>query len=361
MAGALLAPASAAYDENPGSTWIPSGPVYAMAQYGNRIYLGGSFQNLRNPANGQRTNRQALAAVDATTGELIASWNPGANARVRALAVGPDGTVYAGGDFTTAAGQSAVRIAAIDPNGNAVPGWDASANNTVRDIWANGSGVYIAGNFGNVSGVSRPGLARLSAANGDVDAAFNANVSGRVRALTPSPDGQTLIVGGSFQRLSGATRVFAGSVDLASGDVTGWTPPRVCDSCALLDLATGDGRVYAAVGGGGGGRAAAWDLSSGARRWITHADGDVQAVAYYDGVLYAGGHYGPNIGSGTRHQLAALNATSGGLLGFSVPFNGNDHPGTWALIANASKLHVGGGFRGMAGSPAQRYAAFPTT
>jgi trimeric autotransporter adhesin len=363
MSGALvlvgaITPAQAAYSENPSFSWVPNRPVYSMARDGNVIYIGGTFSTLTNPSTGQRVNRNRLAALDANTGQLLA-WNPGANEVVRALATGPDGTVYVGGDFTNVAGRGTDSIAAVTPGGDPKPGWSATVNGTVRQIRTDGSDVYVAGNFGRVNNTSRPGIAKIAATDGDLDASWNARVGGgRVRALTHGPDG-TMLVGGSFTSLSGQSRIFLGQVSRATGAVTGWRPQHVCDSCQLLDLDT-DGRlVFAAVGGGGGGRAASWSVDGTNRRWVRQGDGDTQSIAVADdGIVYAGGHFGPRFLNATRHQLVALTAASGALLSFSPRMQGNDHPGVWDLIADGNQLHVAGGFV-MDGDPAARYGRFP--
>lgn len=355
----FLVPAAAAYDTRPLFSWVPNGRVYAMAEASGVVYLGGTFTSLRNPATGERVDRERLAAISASTGELIASWDPGANDTVRALAVSADGTIYAGGDFTTAAGVSATRAAAITPVGAAVSGWDASANNTVRSIVVTNEAVFVAGNFSRIDGVRRIGVARLDPSDGDLATGWDARARrGRVRALALSPNGTDLIVGGSFKSLSGVTRMFAGTVALDSGAVRAWAPSAICDTCQVLGLTTADGTVFAAVGGRGGGRAAAWSLATAQQRWVSRGDGDVQSVAVHGGVAYFGGHFGPRFLNQERHQLVALDANTGALLDFVLPFTGNDHPGIWAIIADSAVLRIAGGFR-LSNSPAARYAVFP--
>ena len=359
--GVGAVPAWAEYESRPSSSWVPAnGRVFAMAVHGDRVYLGGTFTSVRNPATGATVNRQRLAAVDAATGALITGWNPGADATVRSLTTDAAGTVYVGGDFTNIAGGPAQRLAAITPAGGRVLGWSANVNNTVRDLVVHDGGLFASGAFTTVNGTQRIGVARLQLANGALVTGWNARVTlGRVWAITPSNDGSTLLLGGSFQALSGQSRVYLGSVSLTTGAVTAWTPPRVCDSCILLDLTTADTSVYAAVGGPGGGRAASWEAADGDRNWIVRGDGDVQAVDVFDGVVYAGGHYGPGFDGQVRHQLAALNATNGDLLPYTVPFTGSDAPGIWAISAEADALRIAGGFTGIQGSTAARYARFP--
>ncbi len=76
-----------------------NGRVTAIARAGDRVYIGGSFTSV----GGQP--RSGLAALDAATGQLVASWRT-----VMALAAGA-GRVYAGGDFTSVGGVTQAHIA----------------------------------------------------------------------------------------------------------------------------------------------------------------------------------------------------------------------------------------------------------
>jgi trimeric autotransporter adhesin len=349
--------ANADFATAPSAGWYPNnGTVYAMSVSNGVVYLGGSFTSLRSSTTNQTVSRSRLAAVDATTGAVL-PWNPGADGTVRALSVGPDGTVYAGGDFQNAAGAADSRLAAITTAGNAVPSWNGSANNTVRTIIATAGGVYVAGNFARVDNVAQNGVALLDPATGARITSFNANVgSGKVRSMTL--DGSTLYVGGSFTSLSGQPRSYAGAVDASTGAPTPWAPDAVCTGCQVLSMTTDGPNVFAAVGGPGGGRAISWAKSDDSRNWQRHADGDCQAIAVAGGQVYVGGHFGPDFNGSTRHQLAVVDEQTGNLLSYSLPMTGNDHPGLWALSVEPNVLRIAGGFA-MSGTPIRRYAVFP--
>ena len=358
FAGGWAAPASAAYSSQASPSWVPNGTVKAMARDGAVVYLGGTFTALTNPVTGAQVARSRVAAVDAVTGAPL-PWNPGADAAVEALAVGPDGTVYLGGDFTAVGGTSATRLAAVTKAGTRVTAWSASASSTVLDLYAAGSAVFVGGVFGSVNGVSRPKLARLDAATGSLVRTFNARVSGgRVVTLEPSADGRSLLLGGTFTSVGAQPRSFIAGVAPDTGAVTEWIPSSGCDTCYLWDLATTSDTVYGAVGGPGG-RVVSWDATTGTRGWSKSGDGNVQAVDVQDGVVYAGGHFGPEFDGATRHQLVALGALRGDLLPWTVAFTGSNYPGIWALDADLHGLRIAGGFS-LAGNPARRYAVLPT-
>ena len=355
FAGAAVA---VEYDTAPAEhqSWVPDGRVYDILTVGNTVYIGGTFTRVRDPRTGAWTNRARLAAFDRTTGALM-PWNPGANDRVRALAAGPDGVVYVGGFFTAAGGAANRNVAAIGADGSSVPGFRAAPEGEVRDLLYSSGALHVAGNFGRVDGVSRVGVARLDPVNGRLDTTFNAKLGyGRAFALHDAPEG--LVVGGTFKTVDKQSHLYLGVFDPATGAVSGWKPTAVCDTCLLLDLVVDAGRVYAAVGGPGGGRLAAWGLGAGDLLWARRGDGDVQAVDVKDGKVYAGGHFGPGFNGQERHQFALLD-TEGTLLPTTIPFTGNDAPGIWAVEAEDDYLRLGGGFQGISGSSAARYAAFP--
>jgi hypothetical protein len=349
------------YDAQPAPSWVPNGRVYAIATDGERVIIGGSFTRVKNPATGKWVARERLAAFDATTGDLDLSWNPGTDGVVRALAIGPDGVVYAGGGFSNAGGLPATRLAAISPSGAGVPGFSAAPSGTVRDLalvedGLGGSDLFVAGTFGTVNGVSRVGVAKLDPASGAVRS-WNARVGmGRVVALDVDTTRNQLVIGGNFKKIAGADVWFLAGVDLGTAKRTAWTPPRICDSCNVLDVVVAGDTVFGAAAGGGGGRAASWSAVADTRLWVKRADGDVQAVDHRDGVVYAGGHFSMDFDGFERHQLAALDAVTGQVLPYVVPFTGLDDPGIWVIRAEETQLRIGGGFQGISGSSAMRYA-----
>jgi hypothetical protein len=369
LSGSVLTGASGGYSRTVSGDWVPNGGVLAIARDGDRVYLGGAFTRLINSQTGVAHRRAGVAALDATTGELL-PWNPQVtggltSTEVRSIGVAPDGTVYVGGGGLDAAGQPDGLLAAVGPGGEPVPGWTATANDMVWDIVATASAVYVGGAFGRVNDVFRPGVARLQAGDGRLDRTFDAHVTdGRVRALSLAPDGETMLLGGNFKTLGGQPRGFVGSVRLDTGTPTDWAPAAVCDECQVLDLSHDEGHAYGAIGGRGG-RAIAWSLTSGSPLWMSASDGDVQAIDHHDGVVYAGGHFGPLFAGVERHQLAAIDAGTGVLLSYSLPFVGLDKPGVWAVLADAVGLRIGGYFDldDHDGDPATtvgRYAAFPS-
>src|SRR5207247_1985017 len=101
--------------------------VRALVVSWSTVYVGGNFSMIGGLA------RDNIAALDATNGNAIAPWNPGANSGVLALAVSGS-TVYAGGGFWTIGGQPRQFVAALDATTGAATPWDPNANNDVRAL-----------------------------------------------------------------------------------------------------------------------------------------------------------------------------------------------------------------------------------
>lgn len=356
----FAAPAQAAYSPVPKATWAANGTVFAIAVEGSTVYLGGKFTRLRNPATGQSRRAGGLAALDRSTGDLL--WTATANGEVRSLAVSQDGArLFVGGAFTQVNGSAANHLVALNAaSGTTAGAWDASASGTVRDLVVSGGELFVGGQFKQVKGAPRSGLAKLDTGTGTLRPWTAATGGGRPWAITLAADGDSLIVGGNFTSLGGKPRRFLGSVSTSGGAVTGWAPPAECDNCYIFDIDTDADTTYATSGGAGGGRLNAYGAVSGNQRWTVRADGNIQAVAVHGGLVYAGGHFDPTFGGHTRHQLAAVDASTGAVDGFA-PNLMKPTPGVWAIAARADYLFVGGGFTGVGQATEQaRFAQFPT-
>lgn len=172
---------------------------------------------------------------------------------VKAVAVdGP--TLYLGGAFTSVVPYTGYG-APLDPVSGQVIGRPpvvdlVGISGEANAVVADGSGgYYIGGNFDEVGGLTRNGVAHVDA-DGLVTG-FDANVSGSVYAMCLA--GNELILGGSFFFVDGQLRTNLASVDRFTGTVTSWDPnPNSFVTSVAFDGAT----IYA---GGGfttiGGRA----------------------------------------------------------------------------------------------------------
>jgi hypothetical protein len=355
---ALRAPdAGALVSDDADPTWMTNGRVSAVLPVGNRIYIGGTFTDVRPPGGGTAVARRNVAAINALTGAVDPDWDPGANGDVTALAT--DGTrIFAGGTFTAIGGRANVRLAALDPvTGLSVAGWRADANARVYSLAAAGGRVYAGGSFTSIrddtgqQGVSR--LAALDAATGRMVLTWRPAADAYVRAVEMSADNRRVFVGGDFRRISGSAHNRIAAVDAQTGDVDeGFTADG---EYLVFDLAVSDNAVFAAVGGPGG-RVSAFRADTGDRFWRVNTRGDVQAVAVDDTSVYAGGHFTGNgeFAGVTRWRLAAV--TTGGNLeqDFAPQMSGQ----IWALATAPGRLYAGGDFQRVNGRLQQGFAQF---
>jgi trimeric autotransporter adhesin len=114
-----------------------NGSVYALQVYNNELVIGGQFANL----NLVRLN---------TAGSITTLGGSPANGPVHSLAVGPDGHLYAGGEFTAVGAVPATRMARWD--GTAWSGVRGGLDGTVHALQTYRNEVHAGGVFGKARG-----------------------------------------------------------------------------------------------------------------------------------------------------------------------------------------------------------------
>jgi outer membrane protein assembly factor BamB len=367
----------------PDTTWMTNGAVRAVAQYGNVIWLGGQFTELREKPpgkGGQVIHVVNLAAVDARTGAPI----PG----VTMPAVRGDGTVtpivyalqvagdrlFIGGAFTSVAGQNRSNLAALNAaTGALVTGFKPQIG-TVWSLTADATRLYAGGAFSAVNGIRRLRLAAFFL-NGTLDLSWSASADERPRDMAVSPDGQSLFVVGHFNNVAGHDGVWkprdsVARLSLATGAVLPWVAGCPCSAQVFgmgIDLV--GNRVY--VGMGGSDWVAAYDLTNGGKIWHTDTNGQVQDVRVMGDRLIVAGHYRyvapapgtqyncySNPGSCVRRsKLSAM--TLDGRLDFNWdPEMRWDYDGVWRVHVNGSQLYAVGEFQRVNGVAQEKVARF---
>lgn len=370
---ALPSTARADVTSKPARTWGTNGQVSVMLPVGDRIYLGGSFTTVIDPS-GVSYPAKNLAVVSATTGAadlgFAASTDTGTTTKVTALAT--DGSsLFVGGTFNRIDGVARNNLAAVNlSTGALVAGFVASASANVDSLTVAGGALYAGGIFSSIragNGVtSQPYVAKLNPGSGAVDATWTAAPDDRVRALVPAADGSgRIFLGGDFTTVSGVTsrRVVAVT---ASGAVDPTFKPGANNGSAyatVYDLAADSTHLYAAVGGSGGACTAynsgAAGSSTGTVAWSDHSDGNMQSVRLLGRLVYCGGHFGGTTAftGQPRQKLAAVNASDGTLTAFAPQIN--SPLGVWSLATGGSRLFVGGDFTSVSGVPQPHFAEFP--
>jgi hypothetical protein len=354
-------PAGAAVSDSPSTSPGFNGPVFALATSGTTAYVGGEFTAA--VVKGKSIPRQRLAAVDLTTGALL-SWAPAADRTVRALAVDPDGSVWAGGDFQNVAGQVRDSLAKISSAGALDPASYKIAGGTPRALAVGHGRLYVAGLFTGVDGAARGNVAAIDLATRTLSS-WAARTDDLVTSLAVS--GDRVYLGGSFHKTNGVSstgRLIAVKRD-GGGVDTGFRPQP--SSIVWGVTASGD-RVYAALGGRGG-RTISY-TTGGVAKWTITTDGDAQAVAVLGGTVYIGGHF-DNVcrsaatgdhgvcldGSVSRIKLAATDL-DGDLLPWAPQANGVRGVLALAASAQAGVVVAGGEFTTVDGASQKRLAVF---
>ena len=190
---------------------LTSGFVIALAvQPDDKVLVGGSFTKV----NG--ANRADIARLN-TDGSLDPSFNPGtgANAAVRAILVRANGGIIIGGNFTSYNGTNRNCIAGLNADGSLDSTFNVGTgfffeNPTLVDTFALQSDgkVLAGGNFDSYNGLGAEGLARLNA-DGSLDTNFDTRtLTGGgfyTYAVASQPDGKVLM-GGNFTEVKGIGR-----------------------------------------------------------------------------------------------------------------------------------------------------------
>ncbi len=280
----------------------------AFTQSGNTMYVGGNFSYVQKDAAGtDRVTQPYLAGFDVNTGELVTSFKPVLNEQVRALATLPDGTVVAGGDFTSANGAPATAIVALDPVTGAtrstfkttIEDRITGENLRVRSLEVMGNWLYIGGAVTHFAGGTRPntfsymrGLGRVSIANGTPSTDWNPNFNGTVAKTGGSADGSRIYAVGFFTTSNGLAAKNAAAVLTSSGAALAtpaWSPTWSAAKSYQQAIKEVGNRVWV---GGSEHSLFSFDTSTFNRISgnIAKPNGDTQSIAARDGLLFMGCH-----------------------------------------------------------------------
>ena len=242
---------------NPGA----NAAVAALAiQPDGKIVAAGGFVTLGGATRWRVGRLDAAGVIDASFAD------PGANGLVNTMALQPDGRILVGGAFTTLGGPTRNRIGRLEANGSLDTTFNPGADNSVTAIALQADGkILVGGTFTMLAGAARAGIGRLNP-DGSIDDTFNPGATGAganvpVQAFAVQTDG-TILVGGAFTTLGGATRNRIGRL-LASGAIDQSFNPGVFGQLNAFAVQS-DGKVL--VGGpftglgGGTGTTTRWNI-----------------------------------------------------------------------------------------------------
>ncbi|MGW2626272.1 hypothetical protein [Micromonospora taraxaci] len=298
------------------------GESRAFAQVGSRVYVGGSFTQIRQTAATAWVNQSYLFAYDRVSGTISTTFLPALDGPVNTLLAGPNGTLIVGGGFKTVNGVSRKNLVALDPTtGATIDSWvGRSDGGMIRDMVLRGNWLYVAGAFNWLNGAAHSGLGRLNATTGAIDPTFTINATvGRHGTgsygwtIDVTPNGQTMIAAGNFTVVNGLPRNQMAMIDL-SGTPTllDWSTEKFVAPCAapatfvhyVQDVKFGaDGSWFVVGTNGGAGWPAAYcdalirfeTANRGGGQlgtWVDYTGNDtITSVEVADNVIYLGGHF----------------------------------------------------------------------
>jgi hypothetical protein len=186
--------------------------VRALAADTSNVYVAGDFESILQGTDSLARN--GLAKVDATgTGLVDGQWDPSPEGAVHSLSL--DNTnLYVGGDFTRIGGQNRNALARVSSTstGAADPGWDPELSGGYVEVLAlTGTNLYAGGLVATASGLFNAPLVRLvSTGSGTVDPTWDPrpqrtdSTPGHVAGL--AANGTDVFVVGDFDAVGGARR-----------------------------------------------------------------------------------------------------------------------------------------------------------
>jgi uncharacterized delta-60 repeat protein len=215
------------------------------AQSDGKVIAGGVFTAINGEPHVDLVRFNTDGTIDHTFGVTL-----GAYGSVRAMLIQPDGKIMIAGQFRAIDNTGAGKVARLNADGTI----DSSFNpGTGPDsiVWAmtqdSSGNTYIVGDFLNVNGTPRAGLAKLGP-NGSLDATFNPGTgfNSSPRAIAPPNGSAGPVIGGFFTTYNGATvnRIVRVDATTAARD-TGFTTGTGFNSTVRALALTASGQYLA--------------------------------------------------------------------------------------------------------------------
>jgi alpha-tubulin suppressor-like RCC1 family protein len=282
-------------------------------------------------------------------------------------AVGPDGTIYIGGQFDAVVHGPAVGGGLAVDATDATPNYDSRARTNAginASIPDGNGGWYIGGGFTLVQDTPRNFLAHINS-DGTLDEDWDPSLDSAV--TTMALDGGTLYVGGSFLNVNTSTTSVArnrlAAFDLVDGTATAWDPSL--NSAPTKLIVTADS-VYVSGSGFTQANISTTPVSRKGVVQFNKTDGtatswhptfggpgaaNASTIAASSDTLYVGGFFSSasdGVNSDNRDSLAAFNLADGTLKGWTAGVTDPDftfqRPPIYAVAVDASTVYVGGIF-----------------
>jgi hypothetical protein len=271
---------------------VISGNVAAVVSDGQGgWYIGGSLTAVDNEPVENLIHIKADKTLDA-------SFNPAPNAYVRTLVL-EGTTLYMAGNFSQVSGQNRNYIAAIDISTNTLLPWNPNANSFVHAIQVVGTTVYVGGEFSSIGGKSLNNLAALNSTTGAATSWVPPVVDNDIYTLAVNSATNTIYIGGIFDAVGGLTRT----------------------GLAAINIGTTTGTVIST--------------------WVanTNGTGYIYKVTLSGSSLFVAGYF-TTINGVARNSVAAVSTTNGGVTTWNANLGSFSTVNTLAL--SGTTLYIGG-------------------
>lgn len=323
----------------PGNRLCKHHTIYSQAVVNGEVVVVGAFTQAcqEGPSSdghctpGTLVTRDDIFAYQLGTGIIDPNFAPQLDqGPVYTVVAGPNDTVYVGGSFTTVNGDSEPGLVQLSvtpgqsTDGQVVTGFAAPLAGTVHALALSGNSLYVGGNFRTQIHTGIPkekDIARLDATTGTVDGSFTFTLGDpithdplQVEYSSLTPDGSTLIIGGTFLEVNGqsiprvALLATGGGIG-GTATLDNWSAPILANNCSkehdeirgIDSSPDGSYFVVATTGYRSAGGASICDavarFETGATgsdvqpTWVNYSGGDsFFAVAVTSSAVYVGGH-----------------------------------------------------------------------
>jgi N-acetylneuraminic acid mutarotase len=355
-----------------GSSNGVSGSVSALAVVGNEVVVGGFFSS----AGGVSANYVARFNTQTNTWSSLGTGSSnGVNGFVNALAV-VGNEVVVGGEFTSAGGVSANRVARFNTQTNTWSslgtGSSNGVNSVVNALAVVGNEVVVGGIFTSAGGVSANRVARFNTQTNTwstLGTGSSNGVNNRVNALAVV--GNEVVVGGNFTFAGG---VIANNVARFNTQTNTWSSLGTGSSngvsgggvraLAVVGNEVVVGGLFTSAGGVSANRVARFNTLT--NTWSSLGTGssngvnsDVYALAVVGNEVFVGGFF-TEAGGVSANRVARFNTQTNTWSSLGTGSSNGVNGEVRALAVVGNEVVVGGFFTSAGGVSANYVARFNT-